>query len=213
MPAKKRPVALPVIGRLPRYYRVINALYEDNCIRISSKTLADRLGLTASQIRQDFNCFGGFGQQGYGYNVKYLRNEIREILGLNEQNTAVLVGCGHLGHALLQNFNFSLCGFFIGAAFDVDPGVTGQTINNIPVRPAAELSAYLKLQKPDMAVLTVPASAAQEVATLLADGGIRGIWNFTSVELELPDTVQHETVNFADSLMTLSYKLKPEDSE
>jgi redox-sensing transcriptional repressor len=207
---KRGPVALPVIGRLPRYYRVINALYQDNCIRISSRTLADRLGLTASQIRQDFSCFGGFGQQGYGYNVKYLREEIQEILGLNEENTAILVGCGHLGHALLQNFDFSLCGFTMGAAFDIDPTITGHAVAEIPIHPIQDLAAYLQLAKPDMAVLTVPPAVAQETAELLEQHGVRGIWNFTSAELVLPPTVQVETVNFADSLLTLSYKLKEE---
>ncbi len=208
---KKGPVALPVIGRLPRYYRVIDSLYHDNCVRISSKTLADRLGLTASQIRQDFSSFGGFGQQGYGYNVKYLRDEIQNILGLNEANTCILVGCGHLGHALLNNFDFTRCGFRMDAAFDTDPDIAGRSVQNIPIFPSASLPEYLAAVRTDMAVLTLPAEAAQETAELLIQCGVRGIWNFTSVELELPPDVPVENVNFADSLMTLSYKLKEED--
>ena len=118
---KKEKISRPVIGRLPQYYSCVEELYLSNCIRVSSATLSRRLGFTASQIRQDFSCFGEFGQQGYGYNVKKLRYEIREILGLNSRNTAVLVGCGNMGQALLKNFDFEACGFYMVAAFDQDP--------------------------------------------------------------------------------------------
>jgi redox-sensing transcriptional repressor len=179
-----------------------------NCIRVSSATLAQRLGYTASQIRQDFSCFGEFGQQGYGYNVKKLRYEIQEILGLNSRNTAILVGCGNLGRALLKNFDFEACGFYMLAAFDRDATIIGGREGAVRVLDASFLRRFVEVEKPNMAVLTVPKENAQETAQLLAGMGIEAIWNFTGCNLDLGSSeVLVEQVNFANSLLTLSYRI------
>ena len=178
------------------------------CVRVSSATLSARLGFTAAQIRQDFSRFGEFGQQGYGYNVKKLRYEIREILGLHSRNTGILVGCGNLGQALLKNFDFEACGFFLLAAFDNDPEKTDTMVGQVPVLDIRQLERMVKSEKPSMAVLTVPREAAPETAVRLADLGIQAIWNFTGCDLDLGDRdVLVEQVSFADSLLTLSYRL------
>ena len=202
-------VSNPVVARLPRYYRCVEELYLTNCIRVSSATLSQRLGFTASQIRQDFSNFGEFGQQGYGYNVKKLRYEIREILGLNSRNTAILVGCGNLGQALLKNFNFEACGFFMLAGFDTDPGKAGSQVGQVQIMDTRLLQRFVETEKPSMAVLCVPRDIAPQTARQLAELGIRGIWDFTGAELELQDSdVLVEHVSFADSLLTLSYRLE-----
>ena len=148
---KKERISNSVIARLPRYYRCVEELYLTNCIRVSSATLSERLGFTASQIRQDFSCFGEFGLQGYGYNVKKLRYEIREILGLNSRNTAILVGCGNLGQALLKNFDFEACGFFMLTAFDTDPSKVGTQIGPIHVMESRRLRQFVEAERPTMA--------------------------------------------------------------
>ena len=205
---KKERVSNPVIGRLPRYYRCIEELYMTNCIKVSSTTLAARLGFTASQIRQDFSNFGEFGLQGYGYNVKKLRYEIREILGLNSRNTAILVGCGNLGQALLKNFDFEACGFFLLTAFDSDPEKVGTLVGQVPVMDVKRLAQFVTAEQPSMAVLTVPRDAAPETAAALAKMGIEAIWNFVPCDLGLEQTdVLVEQMSFADSLLTLSYRL------
>lgn len=183
-----------------------------NCIRVSSATLSKRLGFTASQIRQDFSCFGEFGLQGYGYNVKKLRYEIREILGLNNRNTAILVGCGNLGRALLKNFDFEACGFFLLAAFDLDAAVVGSEIGPVQVLDGRRMTRLVEAEKPSMAVLTVPGDRAQETAVLLGKLGVPAIWNFTGRQLDVPDVLV-EQVNFADSLLTLSYRLNQQRKE
>ena len=211
---KKEHISNSVIGRLPRYYRCVEELYLTNCIRVSSATLSDRLGFTASQIRQDFSCFGEFGLQGYGYNVKKLRYEIREILGLNSRNTAILVGCGNLGRALLNNFDFEACGFFLLAAFDLDPALIDTQVGPVRVLDGRRLRQFLEVEKPSMAVLTVPAAGAREAAGVLAKAGVPAIWNFTNCELGLEaQGVLVEQVNFADSLLTLSYRLNQKRQE
>ena len=163
---KKEKISRPVIGRLPQYYSCVEELYLSNCIRVSSATLSRRLGFTASQIRQDFSCFGEFGQQGYGYNVKKLRYEIREILGLNSRNTAVLVGCGNMGQALLKNFDFEACGFYMVAAFDHDPDKIATQVGPVRVLDVSVLRRFVEAEKPCMAVLTVPRDAAPGMARL-----------------------------------------------
>ncbi len=211
---KKEYISKPLVGRLPQYYSCVEELYFSNCIRVSSATLAQRLGFTAAQIRQDFSCFGEFGQQGYGYNVKKLRYEIREILGLNSRNTAILVGCGNLGHALLKNFDFEACGFYLLTAFDLDETKVGTQVGPVRVMPMASLRRFVEAEKPCMAVLTVPREAAQDVARALSDYGIQAIWNFTGRSLDLGDSsVIVEQVDFSSSLLTLSYRLnqKKED--
>ena len=203
---KKERISNSVIARLPQYYRCVEELYVTNCVRVSSATLSNRLGFTASQIRQDFSCFGEFGLQGYGYNVKKLRYEIREILGINSRNTAILVGCGNLGRALLKNFDFEACGFFLLAAFDLDTTVVGSQIGPVQVLDGRRLERLVEAERPSMAVLTVPGNSAQEVASLLGKLGVPAIWNFTGRHLEV-EGVLVEQVNFADSLLTLSYRL------
>ena len=205
---KKSRISNPVIARLPKYYSCVEELYLSNCIRVSSATLSQRLGFTASQIRQDFSCFGEFGQQGYGYSVKKLRYEIREILGLNSRNTAILVGCGNLGRALLHNFDFESFGFYLLAAFDSDPEKINTQYGPVRVLDPATLKRFMDAEKPCMAVLTVPKDMAQPVADELAELGIQAIWNFTGVNLDMKDSdVLVEQVDFSGSLLTLSYRL------
>ncbi|MBQ3534484.1 MAG: redox-sensing transcriptional repressor Rex [Clostridia bacterium] len=205
---KKQKISDAVIHRLPRYYRYLNDLYNKGVVRISSNSLGNRMDITASQIRQDLSCFGEFGQQGYGYNVAELRAEIGHILGMDNGHRLIVVGAGHLGHALLQNFDFAKVGFEVDAAFDISPQQIGTTLNGITVRPLEEMDSYVEEYQPDVAVLTVPQNVAQELANRLIDLGVRGFWNFTNVELntQVPG-VFFENVHFVDTLLTLSYRI------
>lgn len=205
---KKQNVSDAVIRRLPRYYRYLDDLHGKGTVRISSSMLGEKMGITASQIRQDLSCFGEFGQQGYGYNVEELRAEIGHILGVDERHRIIVVGVGNLGRALMQNFHFNDAGFLLEAAFDVSPALVGTRIAGIPVLDMSELEGFLSARCPDVAVLTVPQAAAQETADRLIELGVRGFWNFTNVELtsDLP-SVRFEDVHFADSLLTLSYRI------
>ena len=202
---KKQKISDAVIHRLPRYYRYLDDLYNKGVVRISSSLLGSKMDITASQIRQDLSCFGEFGQQGYGYNVAELRAEIGHILGIDNGHKLIIVGAGHLGHALLQNFDFKKVGFQIDTAFDVSPAVIGTTVNGVTIRGMDELDAYCTANHPSVAVLTVPKCVAQEVADRLIALGVQGIWNFTNVELS--GDVFFENVHFADSLLTLSYRI------
>lgn len=204
---KKGYISNPVISRMPRYYRCIDELYHEKCVRVSSAVLAERLGLTASQVRQDFSCFGEFGQQGYGYNVETLREEIANILGLPIQNSIIIVGCGNLGHALLNNFDFQACGMTLVGAFDKSPELIGQKIGAYVVESLDQLPEVMEQHHPEIAVLCVPRNYAQSVAEQLVSMGIRGIWNFTNHELNLPGQVKVENVVFQDSLLLLGYKI------
>ena len=170
-----------------------------------SLLLGSKMDITASQIRQDLSCFGEFGQQGYGYNIMELRAEIGHILGVDDKRRLIVVGAGHLGHALLQNFDFDQGGFLFDTAFDVSPAVIGTTVNGVTIRGMDELDAYCTANHPSVAVLTVPKCVAQEVADRLIALGVQGIWNFTNVELS--GNVFFENVHFADSLLTLSYRI------
>lgn len=208
---RKEKISTAVIRRLPRYYRHLDDLYRAGTERISSGALAVSMGLTASQIRQDLSCFGGFGQQGYGYNVERLRAEVADILGMNEQHTAVILGAGNLGRALMENFPFEFYGFRLVAAFDVDAAVINTTVGGIPVYHVDELERYAEENDVRVGVLTVPAGVATVVAQRLEDCGIKGIWNFTNIELPVRyDDVKVESVHFADSLLTLSYMISEE---
>lgn len=202
-------VSIAVIRRLPRYYRHLSELRQQGTVRISSGALGRAMGLTASQIRQDLFCFGGFGQQGYGYNVEKLRDEIGEILGINQGHTAVVLGVGNLGHALIQNFKFGNNGFRVEAAFDIDDDVIGTSVGNIPVYSIDELDDFLAQHRVDVGVITVPRSVAANMAERLVRGGVKGIWNFANVELKLENAqdIVVENVHFADSLLTLSYMI------
>lgn len=203
---KKEKVSNAVIRRLPRYYRRLTELLSAGTVRVSSKSLGESMNLTASQIRQDLSCFGEFGQQGYGYNVESLRNEIAEILGMNVGHTAVLLGVGNLGRALMENFHFDHSGVQLTAAFDVDPTIVGHTVSGVEILPASALPEYLAKNHIDIGVLTVPRSVAPSMAEQLIDGGVKGIWNFTNLELNISKSgVVVENVHFSDSLLTLSY--------
>lgn len=205
---KKENVSDAVIRRLPRYYRYLDVLHSKGIVRISSSSLGSKMGITASQIRQDLSCFGEFGQQGYGYNVDELRTEIGHILGVDNQHHIIVVGVGNLGRALMRNFHFKDAGFILEAAFDVSPALIGTSVADVPVLDMATLEDYVRQHHPDVAVLTVPQAAAQSTADKLIDLGVRGFWNFTNVELTTAaDNVRFEDVHFADSLLTLSYRI------
>ena len=205
---RKQKVSDAVIHRLPRYYRYLDDLYNKGIVRISSNSLGSKMDITASQIRQDLSCFGEFGQQGYGYNVAELRSEIGHILGIDKGHRLIIIGVGHLGHALLQNFDFEKVGFHVDTAFDVSPDLIGTSIHAVTIRSMDELEQYIADYRPDVAVLTVPQHVAQPMASRLIDLGIKGFWNFTNVELstDKPD-VFFEDVHFVDTLLTLSYRI------
>lgn len=208
---KKQKVSNAVIRRLPRYYRHLTDLSRDGVQRISSGALGAAMNLTASQIRQDLSCFGEFGQQGYGYNVESLRNEVAEILGMTREHTAIILGAGNLGRALIENFHFDRCGVQLTAAFDVAPDLVGREISGVKIYPAEELESYLKANPTSIGVLTVPQSAAAEMAQRLIRSGVTGLWNFTNLELHVEDSgVVVEDVHFADSLLALSYLISEE---
>lgn len=205
----KANISRAVIRRLPKYYRLLKNLERSGEERVSSQELAAALGFTASQVRQDLNHFGGFGQQGYGYNVASLRAEIGLILGISEPRGAVLIGVGNLGRALLRNFNFENCGFRMLAAFDVDPAIVGREIHGVSVFPLDVLEEYAWRYSPSVAVLTLPSSEAEAVVDRLAALKFSGVWNFTSRDLsQRAPSLAVETVQFTDSLMALRFKIK-----
>ncbi len=205
-------VSKAVISRLPRYYRTLRQLAVEGVGRISSKDLAAQMDLTASQIRQDLSCFGGFGQQGYGYSVDKLIVELERILGVAASQRAILLGVGNLGRALLRNFDFSFCGVRPVAAFDTDETVIGCDFRGIPVHALRELERLCELERPDIAVLCVPSDATRPIAERLVRAGIRGIWNFSNESLrEDLIGVPVENVHFSDSLMKLCYRIKDTD--
>lgn len=202
-------VSKAVISRLPRYYRTLRELAVQNVERISSKELAAQMDLTASQIRQDLSCFGGFGQQGYGYGVDKLIVELERILGVAGSQRAILLGVGNLGRALLRNFDFSFCGVRPIGAFDTASEVVGCEFRGIPVHALQDLEAFCERERPDIAVLCTPAEQAPIVSERLVRIGIRGIWNFANCELREDDIgVPIENVHFTDSLMKLCYRMK-----
>ena len=205
---RKQKVSDAVIHRLPRYYRYLDDLYNKGIVRISSNSLGSKMDITASQIRQDLSCFGEFGQQGYGYNVAELRSEIGHILGIDKGHRLIIIGVGHLGHALLQNFDFEKVGFHVDTAFDISPDLVGTRIHDVTIRSMDELEQYVAENQPNVAVLTVPQHVAQPMASRLIDLGIKGFWNFTNVELstDVPD-VFFEDVHIVDTLLTLSYRI------
>lgn len=196
-----------VIKRLPRYYRFLEELLKNDVHRISSRELSERMGITASQIRQDLNFFGGFGQQGYGYNIEYLYNEIGSILGINKPNPTIIIGAGNLGQAIAKYPSFKKRGFDIKALFDISEAVVGTEVAGIPVYHVDTLEDYMTKNEIVIAILTVTKNAAPEVAQRLSACGIKGIINFSYVNLGIPDTVEQENVHLSDSLMTLSYKI------
>ena len=203
---EEKGISQAVIRRMPRYYRYLGDLLDAGVERISSNDLSSRMNVTASQIRQDLNNFGGFGQQGYGYNVKYLYEEIGKILGLNTTHAVIIIGAGHLGQALANYVKFEKLGFMIRALFDVDPELIGQNVRGIPILALSELPDYVKNHPVDIATLTMPKSEAASIADELVGLGVHAIWNFAHVDLELLDAdVIVENVHLSDSLMQLSY--------
>lgn len=203
---KRGKVSNNVIRRLPRYLRKLDELEKNGISRISSGELGQQLGLTPSQIRQDFSCFGEFGQQGYGYNVAALREQIAGILGMDRGYKAILVGVGNIGHALMDNFCFSEWGFNLTAAFEVNPELIGTEFKGVSIHSMEDLVSYVGSNQVDVAVLAVPKDAAVPVTKILTDNGIEAIWNFTNVELTEPNSSTIvENVHFSDSLLSLSY--------
>ena len=200
-------ISRAVITRLPRYYRYLGYLIAEGVERISSGELSRRMNVTASQIRQDLNHFGGFGQQGYGYNVKYLYDEIGKIIGLDKSYGMLIIGAGNLGQALANYVAFEKRGFRVKGIFDVNPALKGRTVRGIEIRMMDELPEFLKNQSIQIAALTLPSEGAKEAARILVDNGIRAIWNFAHTDLDVPDTTAVENVHLSESLMLLTYKL------
>lgn len=205
---QEKEISQAVIRRMPRYYRYLGELLEDRVERISSNDLSKRMNVTASQIRQDLNNFGGFGQQGYGYNVKFLYEEIGKILGLNQKHNIIVIGAGNLGQALANYVKFEKLGFVITALFDVNPALEGVTVRGIKIHMLDELEDYCKDHVVDIAALTMPKEKADAIANRLVNLGIQAIWNFAHVDLDLIDKdVVVENVHLSDSLMQLSYNI------
>lgn len=205
---QEKEISQAVIRRMPRYYRYLGELLEDGVERISSNDLSKRMSVTASQIRQDLNNFGGFGQQGYGYNVKFLYEEIGKILGLNEKHNIIVIGAGNLGQALTNYVKFEKLGFVITALFDVNPALEGVTVRGIKIHMLDELEDYCKNHVVDIAALTMPKEKADAIANRVVSLGIHAIWNFAHVDLDLIDkNVVVESVHLSDSLMQLSYNI------
>ncbi len=200
-------ISIAVVKRLPRYYRYLGDLLDNGITRISSGELSKKMHITASQIRQDLNKFGRFGQRGYGYDVELLYEEIKRILGLDRQYNMVIIGAGNLGQALANYGNFSRRGFNFIGIFDKDPNKIGMEVGNMRVQDVGELDAFLNKNSVDIAVLSIPKTNASQITSILVKNGIRGIWNYSHIDLRTPDDVVVENVHLTDSVMTLSYKL------
>lgn len=209
----EKEISRAVVKRLPRYYRYLGDLLESGVERISSNELSEKMQVTASQIRQDLNNFGGFGQQGYGYNVKYLYNEIGKILGLDKTYHMIIVGAGNLGQALANYVKFEKRGFLIKGIFDINPALAGKRIRGVEIRMTDELPAFLKKHPIQIATLTLPKLAASEMAELLVENGVKAIWNFAHIDLRLPEDVIVENVHLSESLMQLSYNINRYERE
>lgn len=207
---EEKEISQAVIGRLPRYFRYLGELKDQGVERISSQDLSELMKVTASQIRQDFNNFGGFGQQGYGYNVEYLYSEIGRILGLDLQHNFIIIGAGNLGRALGNYLNFERRGFIFRGIFDCNPELVGMEVRGVCVRPMEEIENFIRENQIDIAVLTIPKTGAVAVAERLVQTGIRAIWNFAHVDLNVPKGIEVENVHLSDSLMKLSYNIRKE---
>ncbi len=210
--AKENNIAMPVIRRLPRYYRFLYDLKENGVTRISSRELSQRMGLTASQIRQDLNCFGGFGQQGYGYMVEQLYNEIGRILGMDNPTDAILLGAGNMGKAVTKHMDFERRGFRLIGLFDDATQLIGTELNGKTVLPTKQLEAFCAEHQPKMAILCIPKEAAPQLVDRLVACGIKGFWNFSHYDITFdhPEAVV-ENVHLGDSLMTLSYRMENDE--
>ena len=206
-------ISKAVIGRLPRYFRYLGELKDNGVERISSQELSERMKVTASQIRQDLNNFGGFGQQGYGYNVKYLYEEIGKILGLDRKHNLILIGAGNLGHALAGYANFEKRGFIIRGIFDSSEKFQGEDIRGISIRPMEEMESFVRDNEIEIAIIAIPKQAAVAVAEKLVANGIKAIWNFSHIDLNVPKDVLVENVHMSESLMRLSYNIRRLENE
>lgn len=204
---EEKHISSAVIQRLPRYYRYLGELLDSGVERISSNELSEKMKVTASQIRQDLNNFGGFGQQGYGYNVEYLHQEIAKILGIDHSHDMIIVGAGNLGQAIAGYADFEKRGFVVKGIFDINPELTGQSIRGINVRMIYEMADFVKEHNIEIAALTIPKESALEVANILAEAGIKAIWNFAHTDLNLPKEIIVENVHLSESLMRLSYNI------
>ena len=204
---KKKNVSMEVIKRMPKYYRYLGELVKNDVDRISSKELGEKIGFTDYQIRQDLNNFGDFGQQGYGYNVKELHNQIGAILGVGKEYNAVLIGAGNIGQAIANYSRFTDIGLGITAIFDANPKLVGMRIRDVEIKDIDELKGYLEENHIDMGILCVPRINAQKVCDVLVNGGVRGIWNFAPIDLHVPETVKVENVHLSESLLTLVYQM------
>ena len=204
-------ITMAVIRRLPKYYRYLGDLLDKDIQRISSKELSDIIGFTASQIRQDLNNFGGFGQQGYGYNVDALHKEIGKILGLETKYNAILIGAGNLGQAIANYSGFRKAGFEIKALFDANPRMIGLKIREFEVLDSEQIEEFIKENNVDIAIMCIPKQGGQELADRLVSAGIKGIWNFAPLDLDVPPSVIVENVNLTESLFTLSYLMNAEN--
>ena len=209
--AYKSRVSDAVVRRLPMYYRHLKELEKAGVVRISSQELGERMNLTASQIRQDINCFGGFGQQGYGYHVSNLKDRIAQILGLHKQYHMIIVGAGNIGRAVANYAGFAREGFVIQAMFDVSAALVGVDVHGVLVQPMDKLDDWLSTHQVDIAVLSVPKACAQDTADRLVRGGVRAIWNFAPVDLALPEGVAVNNVHLSDSLHILSYRMNEKE--
>ena len=203
----EKEISQAVIRRMPRYYRYLGELLDEGVERISSNELSSRMNVTASQIRQDLNNFGGFGQQGYGYNVKFLHDEIGKILGLNQRHNIIVVGAGNLGQALANYVEFEKRGFKLVGIFDVNPVLEGIAVRGIEIQMTSDLPFFMKENNIEIAILTLPKNKARDMAEILIENGIKAIWNFAHIDLDTPDDVIVENVHLSESLMTLSYNL------
>ncbi|HHX71413.1 MAG TPA: redox-sensing transcriptional repressor Rex [Clostridiales bacterium] len=205
---RRRFISMAVIRRLPRYYRYLNEMLAAGVMQISSRELADRMDLTASQVRQDFNCFGDFGQQGCGYDVAALHKEIKSIIGLDQEYKIVIMGAGRMGCSLLEHFGFERRGFNVLAAFDNNPELFGKSINGVTIHDVKKAEEVCATVRPDIGVLTVPASETKEACAILKKIGVKAIWNFTKGELGVSEEeIVVENVHISDSLMSLCYRL------
>ncbi|MBE6051237.1 MAG: redox-sensing transcriptional repressor Rex [Clostridium sp.] len=204
---KKKNISMAVIKRLPKYHRYLKELMANDVDRISSKELGEKIGFTASQIRQDLNCFGDFGQQGYGYNVRDLFNQIREILGLNKEYKTVLIGAGNIGQAIANYTGFDKLGFEFTGIFDANPKLVGMKIRDIEINEIDTLEEHLQKNAIDIGIICVPKLKAQNVCDTLVAGGVKGIWNFAPIDLNVPEDVTVENVHLSESILTLIYLL------
>ncbi|MFL0246437.1 redox-sensing transcriptional repressor Rex [Candidatus Clostridium stratigraminis] len=213
MDKKKNNISMAVIKRLPKYHRYLQELLENDIDRISSKELSEKIGFTASQIRQDLNCFGDFGQQGYGYNVKDLSNEIRSILGLTKDYNTIIIGAGNIGQAIANYTRFDRLGFSLLGIFDANPKMVGLSIRDVEIKDVDNLPEFLHKNKVDIGIICVPKNSAQKVCDALVKNGVKAIWNFAPTDLEIPEDVVVENVHLSESLLTLSYLLKDRNEE